>query len=144
MVQMTRPGGKRPVFPLSAKAVIPVGDKVLLLRRQGGKWDLPGGKMSARDQDIETCLLRECTEELGFAPAVERLAAARIRRRAKKPDPYVSFFLCRPAPPAQAITLSEEHTEHGAFSADEVAELDIIEVYRQVLGEMFDAGLIGG
>jgi 8-oxo-dGTP pyrophosphatase MutT (NUDIX family) len=137
MVQLIRPGGKRPVFPLSAKALIPLGGKVVLLQRPGGKWDLPGGKLAAGDRDIEACLIRECTEELGFAPVIERLLAVRIRRRNSKPDPFISFFLCAPAAPSQAVTISGEHVDHGAFAASEIARLEMIEPYREVLAEYF-------
>lgn len=143
MVQLTQAGGKRPLFPLSAKAVVPLGGKVLLLQRPGGKWDLPGGKLAARDRDIEACLLRECTEELGFTPVIERLVAARIRRREKKADPYVNFFLCRPVPVSQAVTISAEHVEHGAFAPGEIAALDMLAIYREVLAGLSAAGLIG-
>ena len=139
MVQLSESGGKRPVFPVTVKAIVPLGGKLLLLRRHSGKWDLPGGKLAA-DEDIEDCLIRECREEVGFAPRPERLVAVRVRRRKSKPDPLVCFFLCRPEAASRAVSLSGEHLAWGSFAGTEIAALKMPAVYRGVLNELFAAG----
>lgn len=141
MVQLTQSGGNRPVFPVTAKAIVPLGGKLLLLRRHSGKWDLPGGKLAA-NEDAEDCLIRECTEEVGFAPRPERLVAVRVRRRKRKPDPLVCFFLCRPEAASRAVSLSAEHAAWDSFAAAEIAGLEMPGVYREILNELFDAGAL--
>jgi 8-oxo-dGTP pyrophosphatase MutT (NUDIX family) len=136
MVQLTQSGGDRPVFPITAKAVIPLDGKVLLLRRLSGKWDLPGGKLDS-EEDLQTCLVRECLEELGFVPKIDRLLAVDIRRRKAKPDPFVCFYLCRPMAPDQTLLLSPEHDRYDFVGPDGLAELKLPKVYRNVLRDYF-------
>jgi 8-oxo-dGTP pyrophosphatase MutT (NUDIX family) len=137
MVQLTQGGGKRPLFPVTAKAVVPVGVQVLLLRRLSGKWDLPGGKLRA-GEETEACLVRECAEEIGFAPQISRLLAARIRRRGNiKPDPFVCFYLCRSLASGQVVSLSAEHDSYQLFGAGELADLKMPKIYREVLADYF-------
>lgn len=82
-VQEQRPVRKsrQPAPSLHATAaVIWKGDTVLIGRRPegkllGGLWEFPGGKQEP-DESLESCLIREITEELGVEITVGRKLAA--------------------------------------------------------------------
>jgi 8-oxo-dGTP pyrophosphatase MutT (NUDIX family) len=52
-------------YRVSAKAVIVVDGKLLLIRENGNHWDLPGGGIE-HFEDIDTALKREVKEEIGL------------------------------------------------------------------------------
>ncbi len=79
--------GKR--FRVSCKLICRAGDRVLLLRRADGGWELPGGRAKRRETPLE-CLARELHEETGLALAPERLVHVWLRR---KPDGALRWTL---------------------------------------------------
>jgi 8-oxo-dGTP pyrophosphatase MutT (NUDIX family) len=53
-----------PVFPVSVKGVVFVGDRVALLKNERQEWELPGGRQEAGEAPA-ACVVREIREELG-------------------------------------------------------------------------------
>lgn len=48
-------------------------NKILLVRKTGSDfWNLPGGKLDADDESLQTCLIRELKEELGVEPKLNK------------------------------------------------------------------------
>lgn len=109
-------------FLVSIKGVIITDNKVLLLRKSDGSWDLPGGRLNS-DETPKQCLIREIHEETGLYVKPGRLLHRWLRRRPEKTDIFLISHLCRPAGPAAEIVISSEHTELGWFSALDIEML---------------------
>lgn len=56
-------------FPVSIKGVLLRRDKAVLLKNGREEWELPGGRLEAREAP-EECLAREMNEELGVTVSV--------------------------------------------------------------------------
>jgi 8-oxo-dGTP pyrophosphatase MutT (NUDIX family) len=96
--------------PVSAKAVIVHRNRVLLLRRPIGLWDLPGGKVE-KGESVTGGLAREIREETGLKVTPDEVLACHVKPRDGLKDLLVISFLCS-APKnfnRSAIRLSEEH-----------------------------------
>lgn len=55
---------KSPYYRVSVKAKINFNGKILLVKEDGKKWDLPGGGVE-HFETIQEALIRELTEEIG-------------------------------------------------------------------------------
>jgi 8-oxo-dGTP diphosphatase len=100
---------------LSVRAVIrDRAGRILLLRRHpransfGGTWELPGGKVNARES-FDVGLLREVREETGLEVALKALVGASetsLRNRR-----IVTLFFRAEARAADCVQLSGEHDD---------------------------------
>ena len=106
--------------------------KILLTRRtDNGRWCLPGGRMDPGESVTETCI-REALEETGLQVEVKRLIGVY-----SSPDyllEYADGERCHVVAlnfevevVGGTLGLSNETTEYGYFSQDEVQEMDLVE-----------------
>ncbi len=100
----------------SAKAVLFAGaNKILLLRKPGGVWDLPGGRLEA-GEDWISGLVREIHEETGFRIAQADWVTGWLDTARKSGPVMRGIFLSRLdcKPRKSSITVSKEHVS-GQF-----------------------------
>jgi len=126
------------MFRVTAKAVIFLNDKVMLLRKHTGKWDLPGGRLGY-GEEVETCLTREVVEEIGLAVIVGPLIECNLRRlQDPKRSVIVVTHLCTLNGTSSDIVLSTEHAEFRLFNDHEIDSLDMRTAYRKPVQKAFN------
>jgi 8-oxo-dGTP pyrophosphatase MutT (NUDIX family) len=125
------------MFRITAKAVIFVNGKVMVLRKHTGRWDLPGGRLND-GEEIEVCIARETVEEIGLGINVGPLIECNLRRLQ---DPRCSVivvtYLCTLNGGYADIVLSSEHTEVQLFNDLEIDSLDMRTAYRKPVKKAF-------
>ncbi len=121
--------------PASAKAVLFFRKKkVLLLLKQNGQWDLPGGKLKPGESWLQG-LAREVHEESGVV--VESAAwlsgGEKVNNDNKKV--FMAFFVCELSakPKKSNISISDEHVGAGFFSLKEITGLSISDEYAHII-----------
>ena len=106
----------------SLKAVIYRNDKVLLLKNDKG-WDLPGGHLK-QDENVINGLKREIFEETGLT--ITDPKDLNMSHGNKE-------FYCIQLP-TDDIKLSEEHTEYGFFTVEQVKQMDdVADFYKKAI-----------
>ena len=120
---------------VSAKGVVFARkNKILLLRKADGKWDLPGGKRE-NGEGVYDCLVRETYEETGLkVDAAEWLGKLR-RLRSDGSQILKAVFVCQLEcePKKSLITLSKEHIEGEFFGMTKISDLALTEEYANVI-----------
>ncbi len=119
-------------FGLSVRLISKKDDKLLLLQRPNkrfhdpGKWEFPGGKVK-KDEFFDEGLKREVFEEtklniklLGFYSACEdTFKSCKNNQNIQSINLAMSGILDE-----GEIQLSNEHTDYGYFSKEEIKKLD--------------------
>ncbi len=124
-----RPGASAIIFDSSR-------EKVLLTRRSdNGRWCLPGGGMDPGESAEETCV-REALEETGLQVRVTKLVGIYT-----SPNIMVEYADGGRVQPVSfsfeaeviggELSLSDETTEYGYFSVNELDAVDLLEHHRQ-------------
>jgi ADP-ribose pyrophosphatase YjhB (NUDIX family) len=120
----------------SAQIWDPAGEKILLTKRgDNGRWCLPGGQLDSGESVSETCI-REVFEETGLIVEIERLISVY-----SSPDmllvyddehqfQVISFHFSVKVTGGH-LGLSNETTDVGYFSVDEIKEMDVMEHHLQ-------------
>jgi len=120
----------------SAQIYDPTGKKILLTKRgDNGRWCLPGGQLDSGESVSETCA-REVLEETGLIVEVGHLIAVY-----SSPDMILSYddehqyqvisFHFDVTVIGGQLGLSNETTDVGYFSLDEIANMDVMEHHQQ-------------
>ena len=124
----------------SAFILDPMGERVLLTRRaDNGQWCLPGGAMEAGESLAETCI-REVWEETGLSVRIIRLVGvySTPHRIVTYPDGNQWQIISHNFE-AEVIggnlTLSDETTEFGYFTPEEIADMDVMEHHREIIAD---------
>jgi 8-oxo-dGTP pyrophosphatase MutT (NUDIX family) len=119
--------------PSRVKAIVAVGNQVLLLRRPTGEWDLPGGRCDD-GETLEETLQRELLEEIGLAPLLPQFMQSAWRNRTHKPPVQVAFFGCKLERQqlTSGLQLSAEHQEAQLMQPEFMAQLTIPPIYAQM------------
>jgi 8-oxo-dGTP pyrophosphatase MutT (NUDIX family) len=116
--------------------------KILLTRRaDNGRWCLPGGHMEAGESVTEACA-REMWEETGLTVRVVRLLGVYssphfVLDYGEQGRFQVVALNFEVEPTGGALGLSDETTEVGYFSAEEIARLDLLEHHRERVADAF-------
>ncbi len=137
LIQGERVGRQARLRP-GASAIIfdDARQKVLLTRRSdNGRWCLPGGGMDPGESAEETCV-REALEETGLNVQVTKLVGVYTSPHimVEYPDGNriqpVSFSFEAEVIGGE-LSLSDETTEYGYFSVNELGTLDLLEHHKQ-------------
>jgi ADP-ribose pyrophosphatase YjhB (NUDIX family) len=118
----------------SAAAVIDLGGSIVLLRRarepRRGFLALPGGFVDPGEGALE-CALRECREEIGWAPARLDFLASFPNSYRYRDIPYATcdMYFCARLPSAEGVRLTADPAEaaeiallpYGAIPWDDIA-----------------------
>lgn len=117
---------------------------VLLTRRtDNGRWCLPGGRMDAGEDVAATCV-REVLEETGLHVNIERLVGVYsnpnfIIEYADGERCHFVVLHFEATPIGGALGISEETTEYGYFSLNEIASMDVMEHHLERIQDTFTA-----
>jgi ADP-ribose pyrophosphatase YjhB (NUDIX family) len=136
--------GKLGRLLIGCSAVIfdPTRQKVLLTRRtDNGRWCLPGGQMEAGESVLEACA-REVREETGLQVRIVRLLGVysnphRLVEYADGNRYHVVALNFEAEAIAGDLTLSDETTEFGYFSPDEIAQMDVMDPHIERVADAF-------
>ncbi len=121
--------------PASAKAIVLDGNnRVLLLKKPNGKWDLPGGKLEIGEAWIDG-LAREVKEETGLKINKAKWVAGWVKKTESKPV-MKGVFLCPLSGKARKkrIAISDEHIKGEFFSLKKIKNLFLSEEYAEAIG----------
>lgn len=120
--------------PVSAKAVVVSGGKILILRQQNGNWDLPGGKVNDNESVMDG-LIREVWEETRLSVTPLGLLTSSTKPRQKDDDLLVLSYLCevRDETAELEVRLSHEHVDYRLIDLGEALSLPLHEHYAQAL-----------
>lgn len=123
-------------LPVSAKVVIVSRDgKALVMRKDSGIVDLPGGKVE-KGEDIFEALVREVHEETGIKVKKFEFVASWVKHHPVMGDRLVLVFETQLKKRASDVklTLSEEHVWGKFLVEDEAEELaDMVPGYINAL-----------
>lgn len=120
----------------SAQIWDPSGEKILLIKREdNGRWCLPGGQLDSGESVSETCV-REVLEETGLEVEVEKLISVY-----SSPDMLLVYddehqyqvisFHFSVSVIRGKLRLSNETTDIGYFTLDEINNMDVMEHHQQ-------------
>lgn len=129
--------GPDATFVVTIKGIIVCAERILLLRKSGGRWDLPGGKLEA-GESVAVGLRREIAEETGLRVDVDRIVDSWLRTRNIKPSKFVVTYVCRPLPVQPVVRISDEHVEYGFFSPAVISDLPMLDGTRGSLNAVFE------
>ena len=126
----------------SAHILDPSREKVLLTKRgDNGRWCLPGGQLDSGECVEETCI-REVLEETGLIVEVEQLIGVY-----SNPNMILSYddqnqyqliaFHFAVNVIGGELGLSNETTDFGYFSLDEISNIDLMEHHQQRIMDAF-------
>jgi 8-oxo-dGTP diphosphatase len=120
------------ILPQTVKALVLQGAGLLLLMKQSGTWDLPGGKLD-EDETLDTAMRRELMEETGMQAQTLAFHSEVLRQREKRLPVRVSYYQAtfREGWTTGDIILSSEHRDMVIADAGLIARLPMLDVYRQ-------------
>jgi ADP-ribose pyrophosphatase YjhB (NUDIX family) len=116
--------------------------KVLLTRRtDNGRWCLPGGRMESGESVIETCM-REVLEETGLEVRIVRLLGVyssphRLVEYADGNRYQIVALNFEAEAVGGSLTTSDETTDCGYFTAEEIWRMDVMETHVERLKDLF-------
>jgi 8-oxo-dGTP pyrophosphatase MutT (NUDIX family) len=109
----------QPVFPVSIKGVVFVGERVVLLKNEREEWELPGGRLETGESP-PACVVREIREELAIDVVAEELLDCWLYEVRPGQEVVIVTYGCR-YDGGGAVRMSHEHSGIGLF---DLAELD--------------------
>jgi 8-oxo-dGTP diphosphatase len=116
-------------------AVVECNSKVLLLRGVAETWQLPGGKLEY-GEDPRVGMERELKEELGVSTfSLGEIIDAKSRLTDIGEEYQVVFIIYSCVMLDEYFILSDEHTEGKWFLKEEIQDLPMWEIYREVILE---------
>jgi 8-oxo-dGTP pyrophosphatase MutT (NUDIX family) len=122
-----------PVLPQTVKALLGRDGLLLLMMKQNGMWDLPGGKVDGNEA-LDIALQREVEEETGLGVHGVTRFSQGLRHREPRVPVLVTFYDVRIVEPWTTgdVRLSSEHRDLVMADAALVQRLPMPDVYRQM------------
>jgi 8-oxo-dGTP diphosphatase len=109
-----------PMHSVAMVGVVPVGDRVLCIKRQdNGRWEPPAGVLE-RDETFQACVEREVLEETGVTVRARRVTGL-YKNMVHPKRPVTMVWLCDYLTGTPRAT--EESREARWLTVDEVKEL---------------------
>ncbi len=136
--------GKLGIVALGCSAVIfdPTRATILLTRRtDNGRWCLPGGRTEAGESVAETCV-REVLEETGLQVRIVRLLGVyssphRLVEYADGNRYQIVALNFEAEAIGGTLMISDETTDYGYFSWDDITRMDVMETHVERLRDVF-------
>jgi 8-oxo-dGTP pyrophosphatase MutT (NUDIX family) len=139
---MARTGGEPAAvetgWPVSVKGVVGWDGRYVVLRNRRGEWELPGGRLEPTDVDLPAAVRRELREELGLDVAVGWPVDTWIYDVADRRVVIVSYHCTAPRP--EQLTISDEHTDVGLLTLDELRRSIIPAGYLRTIETVVSVG----
>ena len=123
--------------PSRVKGLVGTDGQLLLLRKPGGEWDLPGGRRDPGETVTQT-LERELTEELGFLPESMAYQGLGWRTRQGRPPVLVAFYAGLMGQGLSAVRLSCEHVDAQLVPADRLGQQLLPPLYAAMAAQWFE------
>ncbi|HET6970363.1 MAG TPA: NUDIX hydrolase [Phenylobacterium sp.] len=120
-----------PLWPVSVKAVLREGRRVLLVRNDRDEWELPGGRLEAGEMPVD-CVVRELQEETAVDIVCGDLLLAESFEVIPGRHVLIVAYACTAAA-GQTVTLSEEHVDFGWFDVANLPSAELPDVYRRAI-----------
>ncbi len=120
-------------LPQTVKALLGQDGLILLLMKQNGMWDLPGGKVDG-SEGLDLALQREVEEETGLTVQQVSTYAQGLRHREPRVPVLVTFYdvaIRRPWTTGD-VRLSTEHRDLVMADAELLVRLPMPDVYKQM------------
>lgn len=118
-----------PVFPVSIKGVVFIGERVVLLKNEREEWELPGGRLEAGESP-PVCVVREIREELAIDVAVGELLDCWLYEVRPGREVVIVTYGCQYDGDG-GVRRSDEHSAVGLFHIAEIDSLPMPEGYRR-------------
>jgi len=99
--------------------------KILLLKKENGKWTFPGGHREPGEEPLQTAQ-RECFEELGMNPDGEIVGKLKITKDEVQKPVYSFFKIVEEFIP----TLSWEHKDYDWVDYKKVKSTNLTKVFH--------------
>ncbi|MFT4683522.1 MAG: 8-oxo-dGTP pyrophosphatase MutT (NUDIX family) [Patiriisocius sp.] len=120
-------------FPISIKAIIIDGDRVLCLKNERNEWDFAGGKINF-NEGVEESLKREVKEETNL-----NIKNLNILKPLNLKFNDVSVFVLLYSAEIScdsSIFVSYEHSEYNFFSKSEIKNLNMPQDYKNLIEDL--------
>ena len=117
-------------FPVSIKAIIIDNNKVLCLKNERNEWDFAGGKINF-NEDTEECLKREVKEETNLN--IKNLNILKPLNLKFNDVPVFVLLYSAEISCDSSISVSYEHSEYNFFSKSEIKNLNMPQVYKNLI-----------
>jgi threonine/homoserine/homoserine lactone efflux protein/ADP-ribose pyrophosphatase YjhB (NUDIX family) len=134
-------GVQPPVFPVSVKGVVFIGDRVVLLRNEREEWELPGGRLEAGESPT-ACVVREIREELAIEVDAIALLDCWLYEVLPGREVLIVTYGCRHDGDG-TVRMSEEHTAVDLFDVTQLDGLPMPDGYRQSIRRWHDRRVRG-
>jgi 8-oxo-dGTP pyrophosphatase MutT (NUDIX family) len=129
-------GGGAMSYPISIKGVVVRNDRVLLLKNDRDEWELPGGRIEPGETP-EQCVAREIVEETRWKVTTGPLLDTWMYYiEVAEKHVFIVTYGCYPDSYGEP-TLSDEHSDIGLFTENELASLNIPDGYRRSITTWF-------
>ena len=117
-------------FPISIKALIVDGNKILCLKNERNEWDFPGGKINF-DEDIEEGLKREVKEETNLD--IKNLKILKPFNLKFNTVPVFIVVYSAEISCNSSIFVSHEHSDYNFFSKSEIKNLNMQQSFKNLI-----------